>query len=276
VKSMNKAVPYQIIKILGEGGEGTVYLARDSATGNKIVLKKFHEPIPFSVAHGLLYYADHVTTTNNSCGLEKISLHQNGEQISALQYPYSPLYEVHWRLNIISERLAKAVLGTYCHIQCYLMSEHKLGITDTPVFHFMIGKDGQFHLVDYGIHIMFVDNPWGLERGIFGYAFAMLLLSIYHINIKLDMELRPGYSYDKPCVYCSHKKLDDVAAHHKWVKALLTEVRDSNASIFLDPKFYCRLSQHFPKRAQFPWLIIGEQQLLSQVQKIREIYRPIK
>ena len=264
---MDITANYQVLRVLGQGGEGTVYLVKDRAEARRLVLKVFHEPRPRAWVPGLEIYANSVAP--NDCGLPVIRLLQDSDQIIGIQYPFVQLYQIHPRVLRLSERVAQALFGAYCRMQSYLMSEFGIGLWDVMVDHFMIAKGGQCHYVDFGYGVQTINQPRCLEQGLLGYGFSMLLLSIHGKNIRLVVPTSKDYSYDKPCIYCMNKELDAVAAQHSWAREVLFEVRGHKASIFHDPEFYRRLGERFPGRIPVPPLIIWASRFLFRLGKIR-------
>ncbi len=251
---VNLATNYDVLKILGQGGEGTVYLVEDKAGAN-LVLKVLHNPYPRVWTAGLRKYADSVIA--NEYGLPVITLLQNSDKVFGIQYPFVQLYQIHWRILQSSEQVAQAIFGAYCRMQSYLMSRYSIGLRDTPVEHFMIARDGQCHFVDLGLGISTIDNRRTLEYGLLGYGVADLLLSIHHINIKHSMLPVKGYSYDRSCIYCMNEELDAVAKQHRWVQDILSDLRSHKASILFDPEFYLHLAERLPSRISCPLLVLS-------------------
>jgi hypothetical protein len=259
---------YYLLKVLGRGYEGTANLVRDRFTGEKKVLKIYHEPIPCTKpAAGLISYANQVPA--NKYGLFPIKLIYNSDHIIGLEYLYSRLYHIHYRWFKYSSHVAQTLLGAYCRMQSYLISYHKLGLVDADAQanNFLLDKNGAFHFIDYGPHIKLINHAWSLERGLFGYSFVTLLLGIFHINIKSEMLYTEKYSYAEPCIYCMNKKLDEIANKNDWVKQILSEVRNNNASILIDPEFYRRLGERLPDSILFPKLVIGTSSSLFFLRK---------
>ena len=262
---------YQVIRELGHGGEGRVYLVRDRSTNEKFVMKIFYRPMRGPLIEGIRRYAARVD--RNSYGLPKSRLIQTKDQIEAVLYPYMPLYMLHWRLRIIFEPLPQALFGTYCRMQTFLLSQHQVALVDTIADNFMLSRSGRFHYIDLGRGISPIHYDKYVDRGEFGYSFAMLLLSLYNVNIKMGNLPRPGYSYGRPCVYCMDKRLDIIAHRHQWVQEILLEVRSRKASVFLEPRFYQELGKRFSTMVPFPFLIFLASQSLSTVKKFRELRR---
>lgn len=258
---------YEFLSSLGQGGEGAVYLVRDRATDRKRILKIFHTPIQGTSANGLRAYAAKIR--ENEVGLPVISLIGSDNQVDALHYPYFPLYNVHWRFLSSFEQVSQILFGAYCRMQHYLMSQCGIGLSDTDVGHFLLSQQGQFHFVDYGFAIKSINHAHYLDQGRFGYGFAMLLLSIHQMNLKLETLPTPAYDYTAPCRYSFSKQLDVVAEKHTWVKEILAEVRSQKSSIFLEPRFYEELGERFPQQVLFPQVIIGTGNLLSSLGKFR-------
>jgi hypothetical protein len=266
---------YELLNVLGQGGEGTVYLARDKRDGSNHILKIFHTPMQGTSVDGLRAYSTRIQ--RNDVGLQHIRLIESAHQVNALHYPFIPLQKVHWRLLTSRMHLGQALFGSYCRMQHYLISQCRVALTDTDVSHFLLAEDGQFHYIDYGFAIKSIDHARYLDEGRLGYGFTMLLLSIYRKNLKLETLPTPGYDYNAPCRYCFSKQLDTVAEEYPWVKEIVSQVRGQNSSIFLDPDFYQRLGSQFPYRVLFPQLVIrtssvllylGELNLKKTIQKI--------
>lgn len=255
---------YVPLKTLGHGYEGYIYLVRDQLTGRKLVLKVFHEPF---TREGVLVYADRVKSSQY--GLHEITLTQAAGKIIALHYPYEKLFPVDFRWPILPDCTRQALVGQFCLMQWYLMSQHGLGIIDPVTSNFMMADDGQFHYIDYGLGLRTVTDSGTLARGFFGYGFAMLLLSIYNINLRVEMPFVLDYAYDRPCIYSQCGVLDRVADRHLWIRKILSEVRNQNATILLDPVFYWRLGMSLRQHVCFPYLVIATTQFMNFLRRAR-------
>jgi len=251
---------YEELKTIGYGWEGYVYLIKDQSTGDKLVLKIFHEP---PASDGLKLYADRVKS--NKYGLYQIMLLQESDRIIALQYPFVALDHISYRIFDLVSCTARLLFGQFCLMQWYLMSHHGIGLTDPQRTNFLLAPNRRFHYIDYGRNISSITNPRALARGLFGYGFAMLLLDIYNTSLKLEMGYSFSYSYNKPCIYNMCEALDVIAARKPWVREILSEVRSQNGSIFLDPDFYWRLGMSLPQRIYFPQVIVSTSKLLRTV-----------
>jgi hypothetical protein len=256
------------LRKLGRGGEGTVYLMQELDSDQRFVLKLFYEPIRGSSTQGLKIYAQKIK--RNKYGLPPIVLVEAPDQIVGVRYPYTPLYNIYWRLFQLHESVAQSLFGAYCRMQYYLMTQGGIGLLDTVADNFMSGWDGTFYFVDYGFGIKSVEHGPTLESGKFGYGFVMMLLSIYQRNLKSEMLPSTNYDYNVPCVYCQSKLLDEVSAEQQWVKELLTEVRSCKASIFVDPEFYKRLSSRLPGYMPFSRSSILFSKLVFSLQSLRK------
>jgi hypothetical protein len=246
---------YALIRTLGRGGEGTIYLVREKATNERFVLKVRHKPIVGSATAGLKLYASQIAP--NSHGLPVISLLGDPDEIIAIAYPFMPLYPIYWRIPVYFESAAQTIFGAYCRMQNYLLSRANIALLDPVKDNFMIATDGQIHFVDFGFGIRSTQHPQVLDEGKLGYGFAMLLLSLYNQNLKLEMMPMAGYVHDQPCVYCASKSLDRLAADHPWVDDLLREVRQQNASVFFDAGFYQQIGERLPDLLPWSALIVG-------------------
>lgn len=259
---------HQVLRFLGQGMGGKVFQVKDPVSGGMTVLKVFHEPWPFDMAEGLRLYRDRVKEYRY--GLEPLTLYEAGTQIFALEYPYTPVYPLHWRLVAANESLAQAMFGAYCQAQAHVMSVYGLGLADTIAEHFFLDETGEFHFIDYGIHIERVDADYVREQGIFGYAFAMMLVSLYGENLKDDVTPAPGYRNDLPCAYCQADLLDQVSAPRPWVRELLKRVRSEPAELFYRPEFYQELAARFYRPVAHPRLQILLSKGLFALGKIKQ------
>ncbi len=259
---------YLQLKTLGYGYEGYIYLVRDQLTGSKRVLKVFHEPF---TREGVLLYAERVKS--NQYGLYEITLTQALGKIIALHYPYERLFPVDFRKPILPDCTRQALVRQFCLMQWYLMSQHGLGVIDPVASNFLLAYDGQFRYIDYGLGLRAIADPPTLAKGMFGYGFAMLLLSIYNINLRVEMSYTPDYSYGQPCIYHLCQALDGIAIKHTWVQKILAEVRSQNASIFLDPAFYWRLGTKLRQRVCLPHLVITAAHCTNYLRRLRDRVR---
>lgn len=99
----------RVLKTLGRGGEGTVYLVAEDADDRSRVLKVFHTPLRKAWAAGLQIYASQVGP--NDLGLPPIALWEDQDKILGVTYPFIPLTIVHRRLIMASDRIAQAIYG---------------------------------------------------------------------------------------------------------------------------------------------------------------------
>jgi len=262
---------YTLLRVLGAGGEGTVYLIRDDVDRTKLVVKRFREPRRYDGAVGLSVYASGMTP--NAIGLPCVRLLINANYIEGLYYSWTPLFPVHPRVLAASDRLRQSIIGAFCRMQHHLMSGLGIGLWDVSAHHFLLDRRGVWHYVDFGWGVTLVGRPRVVGQGYYGYAFAMLLLSLYDINIKLIHRPLPGYQYDRPCVYWQLECFDTLSKEHTWVRDLVLKARHCPASIFLEPEFYQEVGQVLPHRAALPLVATSASLLLHQAGKLRKIGR---
>jgi hypothetical protein len=131
----------------------------------------------------------------------------------------------------------------------------------------MVDVNGQFWFTDYGYGMARLDNRRHLNRGSFEYGFVMLVLSIFGVNIRLVREQEPGYSYDGPWLYCT--ELEAVTSGHTWITAIVDQLRDQPASVFLDAEFYRQLGEQLPDLVAYPGLVIPVSEFLTSIARIR-------
>lgn len=261
---------HQAVKLLGEGGEGAVYLLHDGQTEEQKVLKLFHRPRPKSLAEGLLVYAAGVGT-DDCAGLFPARLVQNADHVLGVIYPYRRLYSLNRRLRQQVDQIGQALIGAYCQMQWYLMEQHAIGLWDVGVGNFMLDRHGQFWFVDFGYGISPLDNMQCADQGKFEYGFVMLVLSIYGINLKLIRREITGYSYADPCIYCT--ELNDLAIEHDWIDSIVGEVRGRAASLFLDPQFYARICADLPGQVPWPRAMIAASRCATGLARFRMALR---
>lgn len=258
---------YYVRKVLGKGGEGTVYLVEDKESSNKFILKVFHEPHSVDWLPGLPVYAEKIKA--NDFGLPEVEVIYSGDEINGVVYPYVQLRSLHWRILNSIKNVAQSVVGSYCDKQYYLMSDHSLALWDPHLSNFMVDETGKWHYSDIGGGICPLDHPWARKHGVIGYGFASLLLSIYNINLHQHVSIVEDYSYDEPCIYCKNEWLDAIAMQHEWVHEILSEVVSNKASIFYDPEFYQRLRKYLPNRVPWPSLVLPISKTLTGLGKLR-------
>jgi hypothetical protein len=211
--------------------------------------------------------------TPNGLGLTSIQLLVNADRIEGVCYPWIPLYPIHHRVLAASDRMRQSIIGAFCRMQHYLMSQLRIGLWDVNADHFLLDRHGSWHYIDFGWGISPLNHPRFLDHGFFGYAFAMLLLSLYGVNIKLILSPSPGYQYDQPCVYWMLKELSILGNDHVWIQDLVSEVRHHPASIFLAPEFYQQLGRDLPDYVVLPSAAISASLLLHRVGLLRKIIK---
>lgn len=269
---------FEMIKQLGWGYEGYVYLVRERSTGRKLVLKIYHDPFDHEkgIWDGLQSYADCVQ--DNPFGLFKIKARHESKQIVAVQYPYKKLYSLHYRLIKMSSQVGRSLLGQFCMMQSYLLSEYGIGIIDPVPSNFLMDKGGQFHFIDFGLGIRKINDPLAVDYGLFGYGFAALLLGIHHINLREQMEACGSYDYNQPCIYNLCEKMEKVSLRISWVRSILEQICSQKASIFHDPCFYQEIGKNLPQRVDYPLTVTAASflvRLLKSSSKVRQQSRVV-
>jgi hypothetical protein len=258
---------YHVRKVFGKGGEGTVYLVDKEGESGQFVLKIFHELNTVDWIPGLPVYASKIKA--NDLGLPEVKIIFRGEKIAGVLYPYVQLNSLHWRILQSNEQVAQSVVGSYCKKQFYLMSQHDLTLYDPALPNLMVDKNGKWHYCDMGGGIGLLDSTYIHERGLLGFGFASLLLSIYNKTLYHLMMPREDYSYDIPCSYCQNEWLDTIAAQHGWVKEILSEVCSHKSSIFYDPEFYRQLGDRLPDCVPLPSMILPLSKTFTLLGNIR-------
>lgn len=260
---------YRALKLLGEGGEGIVFSAEHRITRQKVIVKQFRKPLQRHIARGLAAYADGVTP--NRLGLPVIQLIGDNDRIYGVSYPYSRTDHVHWRVMQRSEQARKTLFGSFCRKQHYLMSQFGVGLWDAVASNFMLDMKGIWHFVDFGYGVAALDHDQCVERGYFGYAFILLLLSIHNFNLRTVLLPSSGYSFERPCVYSMIKHLDQIADMYGWVQVIVEKIRRLPASNFHDPEFYLSISADLPTELPYAPSIVAISRLLPVVGKVRKI-----
>jgi hypothetical protein len=244
---------HRVLNILGSGGEGVAYLIEEIASRQRHVVKVYHKPHERIWSEGLIKYAQQVKAPQ--FGLPAVTLLGSNEDIQAVMYSYTHLDKIHWRILYSFESVAKAFFGYYCRIQYFLMANYGLCILDPSVGNFLMDRQGQLQFVDFGWLIRKIDHPRIVRQGQLGYALAMLLLDIYHENIKNIVLPSSEYSYDTPCIYFDISELDEIGERHVWVQSIVDKVQGNSPRAFLNPEFYLQLGEGLPDRIRAPWLV---------------------
>ena len=259
---------YHVLKVLGQGGEGTVYLVQDKERFSELLLKVFHEPHTPDCLPGLVLYAERVKT--NDFGLPAIKILYDGDQIIGAIYPYTPLRSIHWRILNSSEKIAQSIIGSYSQMQYYLMTNHGLALYDPPLPNLMVDRDGKWHYSDIGGGICALDDPYVFKRGLMGYGFASLFLSVYNETLYKWVTAMEGYSHNEPCIYCKNERLVEMAEKHSWVKDIFCDVWTNNSSIFYAQGFYRNIYKELPNRIPWPSLVLAVNFALTGLCKFRK------
>ena len=250
-----EVLPFEhtILSTLGRGGEGIAYLIQTLPFGQKYVVKVFHQPHERIWSDALIIYEQRVDAPD--LGLPPVTLLGNNEVIQAVIYPHTPLHKIHWRILYNFDTIAKTLFGFFCRTQYFLMANYGICLLDPGTDNFMMDQCGQFHFIDFGWQLRKIDHPRIMREGKFGYALAMLLLDIYHQNIKQTILPASGYPYDKPCIYFDIEPLDNLAKRYAWVNSVVEEVRRNNSQAFHNPEFYLKLSDGLPDKVFAPRLV---------------------
>lgn len=259
---------WRVVRSLGQGGEGAVYLVEEQATSQRWVLKSFHSAFPASRLRALQIYQSGVLA-HDCPGLPAIELVQDRDWILGVRYRYVALHHVHWRVLRSMGHVGQALVGSYCHMQHHLISRHGIAIWDADPVNFLLARDGHFHWTDFGKGMEVAARPTGASLGGFEYGFVTLLLGIHGINFKLLADYSDAYAYAGPCTYFMHPALDEVAGKHRWVREVVEAVRSQGAAAFLEPEFYQQIGAQLPKRVLAPTAILGMSAMLSMGGQLR-------
>lgn len=260
---------WRLIRTLGRGGEGAVYLVEDDRSGIRYAAKIFSSPRSKASCIGLQIYSERIHDAE-PLGLPRIELLENEKEILGVAYQHHRLHKVHHRLLGSRDQLAQSLAGSYCRMQYYLMSTSKLALWDADSSNFLLRKDGVFQWIDFGWGVAPIDGPVCIEQGLFGYGFAMHLLSLYNVNIKPAVEPSEGYSYTKSCRYCMDPRLDVVALKHAWLRDILSEVRSQPSTVFLQPEFWRRLGERLPHKVTAPWAAILASDVFNGASRVKK------
>jgi serine/threonine protein kinase len=258
---------YHVLKVLGQGSEGTVYLIEDNERLSQLVLKVFHKRRTSDWLPGLPVYAQKIEA--NDFGLPVITLLYDKDEIIGLTYPFVKLSSLHWRITCSITEVAKSLVGSYCQKQYYLMTKHGLALYDPVVSNLMVDDEGQWHYMDIGGGICLLNDPWVRNHGEIGYGFASMLMSIYDLALHKSLMPIEGYSYEIPCVYCNSEWLSALAMQHDWIQEILNGVRSQKSSIFYNPEFYRQLGERLPSRVPVPFLTLPISTTLTWLGKLR-------
>lgn len=258
---------FHILKELGRGGEGVVYLVEEKETHKKLVLKVFHKPHPREYLPGLPIYAERIDA--NHYGLPEVELIFNKDEITGIVYPYIQLWSLHWRILNSMEWIAQSIVGSYCKKQYFLMSTHNLVLWDPVLTNFMVDRYGVWNYTDIGGGICPLHHPWARQHGVIGYGFTSLLMSIYQKELFKLVPIVDHYSYQDPCIYINNDWIIEIAKKHKWVQEIRSEILSHGSEIYYDPEFYNQLGERLPDRVSWPTVILPLSQTLKWLGELR-------
>lgn len=251
---------FQLVATLGQGGEGTVYKAIQTKTEQQYVVKVFHKPLPKAWAVGLQVYAANIEA--NDFQLLPIKLWETEENIRGVYYPFIRLFRIHRYLINNSQQIAQTIVGSYCRMQHYLISQHGIGLLEPSADHLMLARNGRFSYVDFGYGISTLNHPESNKLNLFGFGLAAFLPSLFNQNLRLSVRPCAGHNFNEPCVYFKDPLFDKLSVRHKWIEPIVSKVRCSPASLLLDSEFYRQLSLELPSQFTLPQLVISANHLL--------------
>lgn len=259
----------RMVKLLGKGGEGTVYLLKDARVGSRTVVKLYHTPIPRNWVVALETIANRFQP--NSVGLEDVKLIENGDLVEGVFYPYQPLYPVHYRLLDRFDTLAQAIFAAACRLQAHLLANYQVVIFDTIADHFLLDRQGRFHFIDYGFSVKPADHPNVRKFGRLEYTLAMMVLSIFNRNIKSYVQPNSEYREEGRSTYFSHVVWEPVLDRQSWVREVYSHLEQSSPEAFYHPGFYHDLVKGFPSASPSPRTTIFTSSLLHLSANSHEI-----
>ncbi|HTG94207.1 MAG TPA: serine/threonine-protein kinase, partial [Pyrinomonadaceae bacterium] len=145
---------YEIIKLIGEGGMGQVYLARDTVLGRRIALKMLPEYVRGDAAH-LRRFKHEAQVASTLSHPNVCVIHEVGETEDAhpfITMEYIDGITLRERLNKRTLRLAEA-LDIAIQIADALNAAHEAGIVhrDIKPENVMIRRDGYVKVLDFGL-----------------------------------------------------------------------------------------------------------------------------
>lgn len=262
---------FQVIERLGQGGEGTIYLVSRRGSARQLVVKVFHEPLPKAWAIGLQVYAEEVSS--NDLGLPQITLWDTAQGIRGVYYPFTGLYRTHRRLVTGFRHIARSMLGSFCRMQSYLMSKHRIGLLEPMPEHLLLSREGSFFYVDFGYGVSTLDHSETRRLNLFGFGFAAFLAVLHGRNFRLVQQAVAGHNYDQPCTYFAPDLLDGLIPSDSWVSPIIARIRTAPAEILLEADFYRALSSQLPHRLESPGLAIAAGHLLRMLGTLRHTVR---
>jgi hypothetical protein len=148
---------YKIVKHLGRGEEGVVYLLADRYNKDHLVLKVLFEPRASSCARGIELYG--AIEPPSTLGLPTIYLVRDSPYVVGYWYPHTKLYHVHFRILCHLDVFSQALLSAIFRMQSYLMANHHLALHNAVTSQFMLSRQGRFHFVDFGWAISSLESP---------------------------------------------------------------------------------------------------------------------
>ena len=155
-----------VLRYLGSGWEGAVYLARN-AKNKKCIVKAFYphfveqinqaapvrimrKPVRSSRADLI-----RLSQASNGCcdSLYAVDLLEDNGKIKGITYNYEKLMGIRRHYLRYSD-IALGVLGAFFRAQSYLLRNLQLCLSDVSIGHFMLTRTGRFRFIDYGISII--------------------------------------------------------------------------------------------------------------------------
>lgn len=159
VESASSTEGYEILHILGEGGQATTYLARDRALHRLVVLKRYHELASSSRREAVLNEGRALARVHSPFVATCFEVEARGDEIDlVVEYvPGRPLTELtadERADNGRCVRLIEQVAGGLAEVHaCGLL--HR----DIKPQNFILGGDGLPRLVDFGLAVPVASEP---------------------------------------------------------------------------------------------------------------------
>lgn len=257
--SIKRIDRYSVIKYLGSGWEGAVYLTQDSL-GDKFVVKLFHPHIakeingqgpvrtlrnPVARCRPILWSLSNCvkrTAKKNCDTLYAIDFLNDGDAINGIVYRYEYLIGIQRRYLKYFD-VPIGVVGAFLRTQAYLLQNMQCCLVDALPRQFMITRTGEFRLIDYGIAIVPIDDFRCMEEHWEIVSFIRLLDKLFNPKKK-----HLFFDTNINVLASNLNGLYETAQQHDWLNVTLATLDKRRYRDFLDYNFYLDLASKLPKK----------------------------